>query len=158
MSLTLKKQNAIKQFLTNCYEIYQVGYIDEEDFNDCAEQILSLWNKKVSCSTNEKYPCGCSRGRGRPKSDCKLMKCGKSHKDYKNMSESEMLDFYNKVINSDNTNNVKENNCIDKKYCHSHSEDESEAENEDEISDEEEDADIFLEINLNLKKNITIKL
>ena len=47
--LTLKKQNAIKQFLNNCYEIYQdSGYIDEEDFNDCAEQILSLWNKKVS--------------------------------------------------------------------------------------------------------------
>ena len=57
MSLTLKNKCYAKQFLTNCYEIYQdSGYIDEEDFNDCAEQILSLWNKKVSCSTNEKYP------------------------------------------------------------------------------------------------------
>ena len=99
MSLTNKKQISIRQFLMDTYDIYQdTGMIDKSDFDNCLNQIFNLWNKKTSFDSGLKYPCGCSRGRGRPRACCKLIQAGGSHKAMKTMSEEEMIKYYRSFV------------------------------------------------------------
>ena len=52
MSLTQKKQNSIKEYVMECFQIYEdTGSLDESDFEYCYNKIFSLWNKKSTSKT-----------------------------------------------------------------------------------------------------------
>ena len=149
MSLTKKKQSSIKQYLMDCFDIYQQsGSIDEDDFIYCYEQILSLWNKNSKSSNiGDKYPCGCSRGRGRPRACCKLIKAGGTHQAMKNMTKEEMIKYYKSFVTDDNDEiDINNNKKLNKNHIYTNDDKiEIKNESEDEDEDEEEDDDDIID-------------
>ena len=139
MALSQKKQKLIKEYIQECFDNYQdTGNLEKADFDYCEKQILSIFGKKSgSKSAGEKYPCGCSRGRGRPRKNCPVEG---NHKQYKEMSESELKKLSSKSNIGNNLENDNKKNSVKKSNKKNMSDANSDA-NSDTDTDSDSDID-----------------